>query len=322
MGFSRQILDIDPANETDRIVSMLRKSVRKDMRRYGGVVGISGGIDSSTVLALCVRAFGPEKVAAIAMPDKDSDPESEPLARRLANHFGVVPIVEDITFALEGSGCYDRRDGAVKNVYPDYDPDSGYKSKIVLPQDLLDRDTLNVFYLTVVTPDGEEVSQRLPVRDYLQIVAASNLKQRTRMATLYYHGESRNFAVIGTANKNEHGQGFFVKYGDGGVDIQPIAHLFKTQVYQLAEYLDVPQDIRTRPPTTDTYSAHCTQQEFFFRLPFEMMDLLWYAKEHEVPVAEVAEVMELTEDQVQRAFNDFTRKERTTEYLRMAPITL
>jgi NAD+ synthase len=292
------------------------------MRRYGGVVGISGGIDSSTVLALCVRAFGPEKVAAIAMPDKDSDPESEPLARQLANHFGVKPIVEDITPALEGAGCYTRRDGAVKNVYPDYDPEKGYKSKIVLPQDLLDQDRLNVFYLTVVTPAGEEVSQRLPVRDYLQIVAASNLKQRTRMSTLYYHGESRNFAVIGTANKNEHGQGFFVKYGDGGVDIQPIAHLFKTQVYQLAEYLDVPEDIRVRPPTTDTYSAHCTQQEFFFRLPFEMMDLLWYAKENEVPVADVAEVMELTEDQVQRAFNDFTRKERTTEYLRMTPITL
>jgi NAD+ synthase len=322
MEFSQQILNIDPAAETERIVSMLRKSVRKDMRRYGGVVGISGGVDSSTVLALCVRAFGPEKVVAIAMPDKDSDPESEPLARQLANHFGVEPIVEDITPALEGFGCYARRDRAVKNVYPGYAPEEGYKSKIVLPQDLLDRDTLNVFYLTVVTPEGEEVSQRLPVQDYLQIVAASNLKQRTRMSTLYYHGESRNFAVIGTANKNEHGQGFFVKYGDGGVDIQPIAHLFKTQVYQLAEYLDVPEDIRRRPPTTDTYSAHCTQEEFFFRLPFEMMDMLWYAKENNIPVAQVARVMGLNSDQVQRAFNDFTRKERTTEYLRMAPIVI
>jgi NAD+ synthase len=102
------------------------------------------------------------------------------------------------------------------------------------------------------------------LREYLQIVAASNLKQRTRMSTLYYHAEMRNYAVIGTANKNEHDQGFFVKYGDGGVDIQPIAHLFKTQVYQLARYLGVPEEIQQRPPTTDTYSASCTQEEFSF----------------------------------------------------------
>jgi NAD+ synthase len=190
----------------------------------------------------------------------------------------------------------------------------------VLPNNLLEKDTLNVFYLTVVKPDGEEVSKRLPVREYMQIVAASNLKQRTRMATLYYHAERQNYAVIGTANKNEHAQGFFVKYGDGGVDLQLIAHLYKTQVYQLAAYLGVPREIQERTPTTDTYSAHCSQEEFFFRLPFETMDLLWYAQENEVPVEEVAREMGLTVEQVERVFADFTRKRRTTEYLRMQPL--
>jgi len=179
-----------------------------------------------------------------------------------------------------------------------------------------------VFYLTIVTPDGAEKIKRLSLRDYFQIVAASNFKQRTRMAMLYYHAELRNYAVIGTANKNEYDQGFFVKYGDGGIDIQAIAHLYKTQVYQLAEYLGVPEVIRMRTPTTDTYSAHSTQQEFFFRLPFETMDLLWYAQEHDVPMAEVVDVMGLTELQVKRAFDDFTRKYRTTEYLRTPPIGL
>lgn len=319
MTFHKNILDIDPAVETDQMVNFLHDQVRGVMRRYGAVVGISGGIDSSTVLAVCVKAFGPDRVTAIMMPDKDSDHESEPLARNLAQHFGADPILEDITPALEGYDCYNRRDEAIKRVYPGYDPAIGYKSKIVLPQNLLDKDTLNVFSLTVVKPDGEEETQRLPIREYMQIVAASNLKQRTRMSTLYYHAERQNYAVIGTANKNEHAQGFFVKYGDGGVDLQLIAHLYKTQVYQIAAHLGVPEDIQKRPPTTDTYSAHCTQEEFFFRLPFQTMDLLWFAQENDYPLNEVAQAMSLTETQIQRAFDDFTRKKRTTDYLRSTP---
>ena len=256
------------------------------------------------------------------MPEMDSDPESEKLARQLSGSFGVEPILEDITPVLEGFGCYPRRDEAIRRVFPEYDAQLGYLSKIVLPQNLLEGDTLNFFSLTIITPQGDEKTKRLLPRDMLQIVAASNFKQRARMSMLYYHAELRNYAVIGTANKNEYDQGFFVKYGDGGIDIQAIAHLYKTQVYQLAEYLGVPEAIRLRPPTTDTYSAHSTQQEFFFRLPFETMDLLWYAQEHSVPINEVAEVMGMEEVQVQRAFNDFIRKRRSTEYLRAAPIGL
>jgi NAD+ synthase len=176
--------------------------------------------------------------------------------------------------------------------------------------------------VTIVDPYGAESTRPLPVREYLEIVAASNFKQRARMSILYYHAERRNYAVIGTANKNEHDQGFFVKHGDAGVDLQAIEHLYKTQVYQLAEYLGVPEEIRKRPPTTDTYSAPSTQEEFFFRLPFETMDLLWYAQENGVPAAEAAGVMGLTEIQVDRAFRDFTRKHRTTQYLRLAPLRL
>ena len=322
MRFTRNILTIDPTTETERIVQSLQRKVQKVLRRYGGVVGISGGVDSAVVLALCVRAFGPERVVAVMMPDKDSDPLSERLARQLAQQFGVEPVLEDVTPALEGFGCYRRRDEAIRRVFPEYDPDDGYKAKIVLPQNLLQENTLNAFSVTIVTPDGEERNAPLPVREFMQIVAASNLKQRTRMATLYYHAELRNYAVIGTANKNEHDQGFFVKYGDAGVDIKAIGHLYKTQVYQLAEYLDVPKAIRERPPTSDTYSAACTQQEFFFRLPFDLMDLLWYAQEHNIPPAEVALVMELEEVQVQRAYEDFFRKSRTTDYLRMHPLEI
>jgi len=320
--FGRECLRLDAAGESERLVAELRRVVRQVLRRSGGVVGVSGGVDSAVVLALAVRALGPDKVVAVMMPDRDSEPISEQLARDWAAQLRVNPVLEDMTAALEGFGCYRRRDEAIRRVFPQYDAAAGYKAKIVLPPNLLEEGTLNVFSLTVVTPDGRNQSRTLPVAEFLQIVAASNFKQRSRMAMLYYHAELRNYAVIGTANKNEHDQGFFVKHGDAGVDVQPIVHLYKTQVYQLAEHLGVPEAIRRRPPTSDTYSAPCEQQEFFFRLPFQLMDVLWYAQERGLPAAEVARALDLTESQVQRAFDDFTRKQRTTEYLRLPPIGL
>jgi NAD+ synthase len=319
MQFSKNILNLDAARETDRIVKFLQQNVRQHMRRSGGVVGISGGIDSAVVLGLTVRAFGPEKVVAVMMPDKDSDTLSEKLARELAAKFGVKPLLEDITGALTGFNCYARRDEAIKRVVPEYDAAKGYKAKIVLPQDLLEAGTLNVFSVTVIAPDGRQITKPLPPREMLEIVAATNLKQRSRMSTLYFHAEARNYAVMGTANKNEHAQGFFVKYGDGGVDVQPIAHLFKSQIYQLARHLGVPEGIQKRTPTTDTYSAPCDQEEFFFRLPYETLDLIWFAMENHIPVAEVAKGMGLESDQVQRVFDDIARKIRTTNFLRMQP---
>jgi NAD+ synthase len=322
MHFSKDVLHLDPAVETERIVQVLRQQVRRILRRGGAVVGISGGVDSAVVFVLCIQAFGPDKVVALILPDRDSSPESEALARELAAQFGVTPTLENLTPALEGFGCYRRRDEAVRRVFPEYDAAAGYRVKIVLPPNLLDADTLNAFSVTIISPDGADRTKPLPAREFMQIVASSNLKQRSRMAMLYHYAELHNYAVIGTANKNEHDQGFFVRYGDSGVDVQAIGHLYKTQIYQLAEHLHVPEAIQRRLPTTDTYSAPCSQEEFFFRLPFAIMDLLWYAQEHQVPASEVARVMGLTETQVQRAFADFARKHRTTEYLRMAPISI
>ena len=314
MAFHKDVLNIDSATVADELAASLRRDVRQTLRRSGAVVGISGGVDSAVVLALCVRALGSKRVLGVMMPEKDSSDDSLVLARKLADQFGVDTVVEEMTDALTGFGCYARRDEAIRRVFPEYD--SSYQAKITLPGNVLDSDALNVFYLTVISPEGEEKAKRLNVRDYLQIVAASNFKQRSRMTMLYYHAELHNYAVAGTPNKNEHDQGFFVKWGDGGYDFAPIRHLYKTQVFQLAEYLEVPVEIRTATPTTDTYSAPSSQEEFFFRMPFKVMDLLWYAFEHDVPPSEVARVMNLTQDQVQRAFTDLARKERTTEYLR------
>jgi len=317
MPFSRNDIRIDAEVESNRIVGGLRQVVGRDLHRHGAVIGISGGIDSSVCLALSVKAFGPEKVLGITMPESDSNPISAVLARKLARQYGVPYIVEDMTAALAGYGTYRRRDEAMKDVFPEYD--ATYRAKIILPSALGEKDQINVFQLKIISPEGEEKTARIPLKEYLQIVAASNFKQRGRMSMLYYHADRLNYAVIGTGNKNEHEQGFFVKYGDGGADVKPIAHLFKSQVFQLAAHLGVPREIQERTPTTDTYSAECTQEEFFFRVPFEIGDLVWYAMEKGVPVGEVARELDLGEDRVLNIQNDIRRKIKATEYLRAEP---
>lgn len=313
--FHKDILLLNAETETNRIVERLRQDIHDVLKKRGGVLGVSGGVDSAVVLALAVRALGADRLVTLILPEAESNPDSARLARQVCRQFGVTPVVEDVTGPLIGFGCYQRRDEAVRALFPEYD--STYRLKITLPSGLLDKNTLNVFRLTIISPEGEEQSKRLAPAQLRQIVAASNFKQRSRAAMLYYHAELRDYAVIGTPQKNEHDQGFFVKFGDGAMDVKPIGHLYKTQVYQLAEHLGIPQEIVAMPPTSDTYSAGSTQEEFFFRVPFELMDLLWYALEHNVPAEEAAAVMELTETQVQRVFDDLSRKRRTTEYLRM-----
>lgn len=317
--FGPDVLTIDAVAETDRIVEHLRSCVVGAFSRRGVVVGVSGGIDSSVALALSVRAFGPERVVPLVLQEKESSRENPQLVRRLCRTFGVTPVAEDITGALEGFGCYRRRDEAIREVFPEYD--STYRSRITLPG-LLDSDVIGLFSVTIISPEGTTQTRRLALRQCLRIIAATNFKQRTRMSMLYHHAECHNYAVIGTANKNERDQGFFVKHGDGGADVDAIAHLYKTQVYQLAAYLGVPDEIQRRPPTTDTYSAPTTEEEFFFRLPFATMDLLWFAEEHGVDPAGAAAATGLGIDQVRRAYREFARRRRTTAYLRSAPLAL
>lgn len=316
--FDKSALRLDAEQEIDRISRAIREAVTGDLHRRGAIIGISGGIDSSVVLALTVKALGVERVIGIMLPEDESSPESADLAGLLAGQLGVHTITENISAALDGAGCYQRRDEAIRRVIPQFS--TGWKSKITLPGSLLDDETLNVFYLTAVSPAGEEIRKRMPPAEFSQIMAASNFKQRIRMAMLYYHAELHNYAVIGTANKNEHELGFFVKHGDGGVDIAPIQHLFKSQVYQLAHSLDIPRIIQERPPTSDTYSAGSTQEEFFFRLPFETLDTIWFGYEHQVSAAEIANALGLTASQVERIIRDIQRKQQTTAYLRRSPI--
>ena len=307
------------AEVTAGIIAKLKENVFSDLKRKGGVVGISGGIDSSVTLALAAKALGKDNVMGILLPEKDSNPESKSMALKIARKLGVKTVEENITDALNGFGCYKRRDEAVKRIIPEYNPDED-KMKISIHNQELNRNLPPLFSVTIIDKNKKKKPRLLKVNEYLQIVAASNFKQRSRMAMLYYHAERLHYAVIGTANRHETQQGFFVKYGDGGTDIMPICHLYKTQVYQLAEFLEIPGEIIQRTPTSDTYPAEQTQEEFFYQLPFHLMDILWYGYENHYPAIEVARELDLQEIEVENIFRNFARKQETTKYLRMNPI--
>ncbi len=310
MPFSKDVLRIDDLTaEADRIAKRLRDLVTLTHRRKGLVVGISGGIDSALCTALAVRAFGPERVHGIFLPERVSSSESLTYGKLLADRFGVATTTEDLAPALEALGCYQRQDDAIRMVFPEYG--EGWKSKLVLPS-ILESDRLNISRVTVQRPDGTQESRALPSAAYLTLVAATNFKQRLRTTLEYFHADRLNYAVCGTPNRLEYDQGFFVKGGDGLADVKPIAHLYKTQVYAMAEALGVPEEICGRAPTTDTFSLPQGQDEFYYALPYRDMDLCLWAHNHGVPAYEVGEVLGLTAEQIERVYKDIVAKRRAT----------
>ena len=317
--FSKDALVLDAEAEVERIAVAVRQQLRTDLKRRGLVLGVSGGIDSSVCAALAVRAVGPERVFAIMMPENDSDPESRRLGEMLLAHFGIAGVVEDIGETLKAMGCYRRRDDAIRTLVPEFGP--GWGCKVVIAN-ALEIESFAISFLVVQSPEGETSKLRMPAEIYLAIIAATNMKQRTRKQLEYYHADRLNYAVIGTPNRLEYDQGFFVKNGDGAADIKPIAHLLKSQVYQLAEHLGVPTEICRRPPTTDTWSMAQSQEEFYFSVPYGQMDLCLLGLDIGAPREEVATATGLTPDQVTRVWADIESKRKSTRYLHLPPLLI
>ena len=318
MALSWSVLDLDLPAEVSRICEGIRDSVVRILRKRGGVVAISGGVDSAVCTALAVRALGPERVLGLILPERESVDESAERAGALILQLGISHIEQDITATLEALGCYRLRDDAARRTVSAYGP--GWRMKIVVAGGLDGR--INHFRLIAEGPDGARHETRLGLREYLEIVAATSFKQRVRKTVEYFHADRMNFAVIGTPNRLEYDQGFFVKNGDGAADIKPIAHLYKSQVYALAEYLGLPAEIATAPPTSDTYSLPQGQDELYFAMPYKEMDLALWALSHAIPPVELARVLGTTEERAQHVYRDIRAKRRTTVYLHRRPLLL
>ena len=305
------VLEIDASAETERITAKMRECAARVLRRRGAVVGISGGVDSGVCAALAVRAFGPKRVLALILPEHESSSESGTRARAVAAHLGLEPLEQNVGPTLEAIGCYRSRDEAVQRALPEYGP--GWRMKIVVAGGIEGR--INHFRLVAESPGGSTHNVRLGLRDYLQIVAATSYKQRIRKAIEYFHADRLHYAVIGTPNRLEYDQGFFVKNGDGAADIKPIAHLYKSQVYALAQHLGLPEAVAMAQPTTDTYTLSQGQDEFYFALPYRDMDLALWALDHSVVPEQLADALGISPQTAQHVYDDIRAKRRATEYL-------
>lgn len=311
----KNVLVLDEAAEIEKITARIRELLQKDMKKRGLVVAISGGVDSAVCAALSVKAVGTGKVFGLLLPEHDSSSQSISLGEQVAQQLGIEYQIQNIAPTLEAIGCYQWRDAAIRTIFPDYTSD--WKNKIVIAGG--DEGKINYFQLVVQSPAGDIFQQRMGLKEYLQIVAATNYKQRIRKTVEYFHADRLNYAVIGTPNRLEYDQGFFVKNGDGSADIKPIAHLYKTQVYQLARYLRLPDAVCNAQPTTDTYSMAQGQDEFYFALPYHQMDLALWACNHGVPATDLASVLDISEERATFIYRDIQSKRRTTRYLHAKP---
>lgn len=310
------VLAIDCEQEADRIAQRLRQILANTLHRRGLVVAISGGIDSSVCAALAVRAIGAERVYCLILSERDSDPDSAARAALLVEHLNVRCETFDIAPALDAIGCYRARDEAVRKAIPAYTSDWKMKLAIVGGS----QGMINRFRLVAQSPDGKVHEHDLALSEYLTIVAATSFKQRIRKTLEYFHADRLNYAVVGTPNRLEYDQGFFVKNGDGSADVKPIAHLYKTQVYALARHLGLPDRLCNAQPTTDTYSLEQGQDEFYFALPYRAMDLALWALNHDVPAEELAVALDIAPERAAAVYADIATKRRTTRYLHRPPV--
>ena len=294
----------------------IHKQVYDNFRKRGIVVGISGGIDSAISAKLCCNAVGKENVLGIILPEKESNPQSQEFAKKYCEKLGIKYEIEDITSILDSSEIYQIREKIVKKYFPDYNQSCKYR--IVFSENF-DSDGLSIPYLEVNDGNNQIHKIKLSLNDYFTITAATNIKHRIRMTRLYFHAEKNNFLVCGTTNKAEFQQGYFVKYGDGGVDIEPLANLYKTQIYQLGTYLDIPNEIIERKASPDTWSFDVSDEEFFYSLPYEIVDLMLFAKEKSITLSDICSTLDLKEEKVKRILNSIERKLQASKTSRIFP---
>ena len=299
------------------ICDFIKNEISNKFQRGGVVIGLSGGVDSAVTAALCVRAIGHEKVLGLIMPEKESEPESQILAKQFANKYNIKTETIDISSILDSFDVYENKEKIVKEKFPNFNKNCKYR--LVVPPKF--ENTVGIPYLDILDDKNKQHKLKISSFEFLALTAATSIKHRVRMTMLYYYGEKNNFTVMGTTNKSEYLQGYFVKYGDGGSDIEPIVNLYKSQIYQLGQFLDIPKEILTKDASPDVWSFTTNDEEFFYSVPYETVDLILYARENNLSIKEIQKLSNLSIEKIENLLRFQNQKQNKSQHMREIPLS-
>lgn len=255
------------------IIEFLRDKVNL-LNRDGVLLGLSGGLDSTVCAYIAVEALGKDKVFALFMPDRDSNPQSERDAFATSKILGIELREINLSPILSKIGVYSLEP------LPLLAP--------LIPRKIKEKYTIGKYnrlkgieestFLRILKNEGD-----LELR---KSVAYYSIKHRLRMVLLYYWAEIKNYAVLGCCNKTEKLTGFFIKHGDSASDIDLISHLYKTQVRELAKFLRIPEKIINKVPSPDLIPG--VTDEFALKLSYDVLDKILYGIEKDMKNEEIA----------------------------------
>jgi NAD+ synthase len=302
----------------ENLPGFIKETVTEQFRKDGIVIGVSGGVDSALIATLAVKALGADKVYGLILPEKESNPSSRELAIELCRKLKIPYHEVPITPMLQSFGIYAQKESLLKELFPQYDPVI-HTTNLFLPPGIDSGSLLALPAIRLSTEKESIGTKRLSAQQYLKFISLQNVKQRTRMIALYMQAEKMNYVVCGTTNKSELLCGYFVKFGDGGVDIEPIANMYKLQVYRLSELLKIDKKIISRAPSPDTWSHFTSDEDFYLRMPYSILDQLLYAEEHSLPASIVQKCTGLTSGQMNSALKHIQSMKHASRMLQLAP---
>lgn len=308
-----KITDLEKA--VNKITDFIRCEVRDRFQKSGAVVGLSGGIDSAVTASLCAKSLGAERVFGLIMPEKESETTSQLHAQKLAEKFNIKTEIINITSILDSFGVYQHKESIIKSKFPDFNESCKYR--VVVPPKL--KNTIGIPFVEVLDDKNKKHKLKISLSEFLTLTAATSVKHRVRMTMLYFYAEKNNSCVIGTTNKSEYMQGYFVKYGDGGSDIEPLVNLYKSQIYQLGRFLEIPEEILTKEASPDVWSFPTTDEEFFYSVPYDVVDLLLYAQENNLSVKDIQKISDLSAEDIQNLLRIQNQKQIKTQHMREVP---